>query len=87
MLKKGSINADDFAHQEVLQQFRLDKMERGEPQLILIASDGSLYGHHQPFRGRFLGRLEDGAIFSENIDAIYANSDWIRSGTSGPIQP
>jgi hypothetical protein len=67
----ATINADAFVHQEVLPQFRLDKMERGEPQLIRIASDGELYGHHQPFRDRFLARLEDCAILSENIDTMY----------------
>ena len=30
--------------------------------MILIASDGELYGHHQPFRDKFLAYLMDGAL-------------------------
>lgn len=54
-------NADDFARQEVFQRFSLEKSQRGEPQFLLIASDGELYGHHQRFRDRFLSHLVNGA--------------------------
>ena len=54
-------NADAFVVHDLPQHIRQDKAERGEPQLILVASDGELYGHHQPFRDQFLAHLLSGA--------------------------
>jgi alpha-amylase/alpha-mannosidase (GH57 family) len=67
----ATINADTFVRQHVSPRFRSDKIEQGEPQLILIASDGELYGHHQKFRDRFLARLGNGAMDHEEIDCMY----------------
>jgi hypothetical protein len=41
------------------------------PQMILIASDGELYGHHQPFRDKFLAYLMDGAVSNQPIEKTY----------------
>jgi hypothetical protein len=54
-------NADLFARREVAGHFNHHKIQRNEPQLLMIASDGELYGHHQQFRDRFLARLVNGA--------------------------
>jgi hypothetical protein len=32
---------------------------------FIIASDGELYGHHQPFRDKFLAYILDGALYVE----------------------
>src|SRR5262245_42498871 len=40
-------NADRFASSSLLRQLDAAKHERHAPQLITIASDGELYGHHQ----------------------------------------
>lgn len=56
-----TLNADRFVRLNLLQQFDPEKVQKGEPQLILLASDGELYGHHQPDRELFLARLVDGA--------------------------
>lgn len=57
----ATINADHFAQYILLSKFLAGKERYGEPQFILVASDGELYGHHQFLRDRFLARLLDGA--------------------------
>jgi alpha-amylase/alpha-mannosidase (GH57 family) len=66
-----TINADSFAGRELAGQFIQAKAQSGEPQLVLLASDGELYGHHQPFRERFLERLVDGASAMQGIQPMY----------------
>lgn len=58
-------NADTFMFNGLLEQYQNEKLQRGEPQLVLIATDGELYGHHQTFRDLFLAHLLTGA--SERI--------------------
>lgn len=70
----ATANADAFLRRLVLPAFRAAEAEdedSGRPQgrieetprerLILLASDGELYGHHQKFRDLFLDHLFDGA--------------------------
>ncbi len=54
-------NADAFVLNDLPQHIHQDKARRGEAQLILVASDGELYGHHQSFRDKFLAHLLNGA--------------------------
>ncbi len=54
---EATSNADRFAHHELAPHLNQEKLARGEDQLILIASDGELYGHHKPWRDLFLQRL------------------------------
>jgi alpha-amylase/alpha-mannosidase (GH57 family) len=67
-----SANADVFARQSLAPLFR-----RSEPQIILLASDGELYGHHQPWRDYFLARLVDGAGTQAGIQATYPGR-WLK---------
>ncbi len=46
-------------------------------ELVLIASDGELYGHHQPFRDYFLSYLMDGAGARRNIEWTYP-AKWLQ---------
>jgi alpha-amylase/alpha-mannosidase (GH57 family) len=50
-------NADAFALHDLPWQYHSEKLQRGEPHLLLVATDGELYGHHQPFRDLFLAHL------------------------------
>ncbi|WP_376795402.1 DUF3536 domain-containing protein [Thermogemmatispora sp.] len=50
-------NADHFAASILPAHLAAEKLERQEPQLLLIATDGELYGHHWIWRDKFLTRL------------------------------
>lgn len=50
-------NADAFAATTLPSQLSPRKTERGADQLLTIASDGELYGHHKQWRDQFLTRL------------------------------
>jgi alpha-amylase/alpha-mannosidase (GH57 family) len=66
-------NADDFVQQQVSGCFSAEEKD----QFLLIASDGELYGHHQPFRDKFLGYLLDGALHSAEMD-FTTPGQWLR---------
>jgi alpha-amylase/alpha-mannosidase (GH57 family) len=66
-----TINADEFVRNMVLPTYLHEKEQHGEPQLLLIASDGELYGHHQSFRDRFLAHLVNGASSSAGLEKTY----------------
>lgn len=67
----ATVNADAFAENILQSFFSAEKSARGEAQLILVASDGELYGHHQHLRDHFLARLVDGATKSLGISPTY----------------
>ena len=64
-------NADDFVRNIILPTYIWEKEQRGEPQLLLIASDGELYGHHQHFRDRFLAHLVNSASSNAGVEKTY----------------
>ena len=72
-----TVNADNFALHDLSRHFNPGKDSRNEPQLLLVASDGELYGHHQPLRDRFLARLVDGATGQLDMLAAYP-ALWLR---------
>ncbi len=50
-------NAEIFAASYLPEHLMQSKRAAGEPQLLLIATDGELYGHHKPWRDMFLAHL------------------------------
>jgi alpha-amylase/alpha-mannosidase (GH57 family) len=46
----ATINADQFAQNLLKPRFNAAKSRRGEPQFLMLASDGELYGHHKNHR-------------------------------------
>jgi len=51
------MDAERFAYQQLLPQVNVNKLRAGESQLLLVATDGELYGHHQQYRDFFLEHL------------------------------
>lgn len=74
----ATVNADSFAEYVLRPYFNPEKERRGEPQLLLVASDGELYGHHQYLRDHFLARLVDGASSRLSITPTFL-SRWLAS--------
>jgi hypothetical protein len=68
---QATTNADSFISHHLLKHFDDAKSRKGEPQLVLLASDGELYGHHKPFRDRFLARLVNGGRIDAGIQTTY----------------
>ncbi len=63
-------NADAFAAPYLSRHVNWDKEHRGEDQLLLIATDGELYGHHKPFRDLFLAHLTQHSAPAFGYDVI-----------------
>ncbi len=53
----ATADAERFAHERIASRLAETRFPDGTPGLALIATDGELYGHHQPFRDLFLERL------------------------------
>jgi hypothetical protein len=79
-------NADEFINAHVLTAFH---GENGTEKLVMVASDGELYGHHQPFRDKFLSFLLDGAANAAGLKVIFP-AQWVENlpiENSAPIRP
>jgi hypothetical protein len=74
----ATINADSFAEFTLQPLFLNEKLQVGEPQFLMVASDGELYGHHQYLRDRFLARLVDGASHSLGMQSTFP-ALWLKS--------
>jgi hypothetical protein len=65
----ATTNADLFITQFLMNKYHSNGKKA--PQLVLVASDGELYGHHQPFRDKFLSYLMGGALVPHPVQATY----------------
>ncbi len=57
---RATADADAFVVERIEPRLASGALPEDEPPLVVIATDGELYGHHQPFRDRFLERLLEG---------------------------
>jgi len=53
----ATVDADAFVRDRIWPRFAQAPLPDGVDPLIVIATDGELYGHHQPLREHFLARL------------------------------
>lgn len=73
----ATTNADKFVQEELLARLNQSRRQRSDPQIITIASDGELYGHHKHHRELFLKHLVNGASSSMDISITYP-ALWLR---------
>ena len=53
----ATVDADWFVRDRLLPRLAQEPLPGEAPPLVVIATDGELYGHHQPLRDHFLSRL------------------------------
>lgn len=64
-------NADQFINDFVYPSFLIGGSRREGDQFLILASDGELYGHHQPFRDQFLSHLTSNGVHSHDYEIAY----------------
>jgi alpha-amylase/alpha-mannosidase (GH57 family) len=72
-----TVNADQFVTDHLLPVYQNEGKKRAEAKIILLASDGELYGHHQPLRQYFLHRLMNESCRLNHISTTYP-AKWLR---------
>jgi hypothetical protein len=81
----ATVDADWFVRDRLLPRLAQEPFPGEAPPLVVIATDGELYGHHQPLRDQFLARLVGRAA---PLDVPYATPTLSgaveRAGASGP---
>jgi hypothetical protein len=53
----ATVDADAFVRERLVPRLAQEPLPDGSPPIVVIATDGELYGHHQPLRDHFLARL------------------------------
>lgn len=73
-------NAEQFVDHWVLPQ--LPEYGSNRDQMLLIASDGELYGHHKTFREKFLAHVLNGALYYRDLKITYPGL-WLKDHQPG----
>lgn len=76
----ATANADQFALRVLMPQFHSPGVEQDADQFLLIASDGEAYGHHHPFRDKFLSYLLNKAIRNHPVEKSFP-ALWLQNHT------
>jgi alpha-amylase/alpha-mannosidase (GH57 family) len=66
-------NADEFVQKYLAGKFST----AGKDRMVLVASDGELYGHHQQFRYKFLKQLFHQSLQKAGIKSAFPE-DWLK---------
>jgi hypothetical protein len=53
----ATVDADSFVRDRLVPRLWQEPLPGDAPPIVVIATDGELYGHHQPLRDKFLARL------------------------------
>lgn len=77
-------DADWFANERIAPRLAWPIADEDAPPFVLIATDGELYGHHQPFRDLFLARLVGGADLGYDVATL---ADVLRLDDGRSIRP
>lgn len=80
----ATVNADRFVAELIAPKFQPEGDAEARPELIMIASDGELYGHHQPFRDKFLAYLLDGAVKNHGIQ-LTTPAQWLKENSPSAV--
>ncbi len=75
---ESTTNADRFIVSELDPVFKYHKGGNSGDQIILVVSDGELYGHHQPAREKFLSHLLNGASSVAGLQSTYPGL-WLQT--------
>jgi hypothetical protein len=70
-------NADDFLMKLIMPEFMNGTKPIDQDKLLIIASDGELYGHHQKFRDQFLARLTTEAMKGKPVSRS-TPAEWMQ---------
>ncbi|MEN4041728.1 MAG: DUF3536 domain-containing protein, partial [Anaerolineaceae bacterium] len=66
-----SVDGDRFLLETLAPKYRISHRMSNQDQMFTIASDGELYGHHQPFRDKFLAYILEGAQRRSSLKPTY----------------
>jgi hypothetical protein len=73
----ATVNADIFYKNILAPELSNGSNGATEKRLVLAASDGELYGHHQPFRDKFLARLVSDSLPMKDAENTFP-SLWLK---------
>ncbi len=83
---EATMDADRFVRERLVPRFeQAPHPESGTPPLVVIATDGELYGHHQPLREHFLARLVGRNDAPERAFATPSLADAIAAAESAGL--
>lgn len=84
---RATTDADTFVEERIEPRLASGSLPDDEAPLVVIATDGELYGHHQPFRDRFLARLlstgSDATVHSFDVVSL---AEALAEPSRGPFR-